>query len=169
MKRSTQPTLRTILGQPSWRLATPQVELFVTRQGGHVGPVKFKLDDGRRVAPFSVAPWAQEPAIQRDRKVPDIIKVLRGDFFCMPFGGNSTPFGRERHPVHGEAANARWKLESLDTTELHLSLRMKIRKGRIDKTIALRAGQRAIYSRHVISRARGPMNLGHHAMLKFPD
>ena len=131
--------------------------------------MKFKLDDGRRVAPFSVAPWAQEPAIQRDRKAPDIIKVLRGDFFCMPFGGNSTPFGRERHPVHGEAANARWKLESLDKTELHLSLRTKIRKARIDKTIALRAGQRAIYSRHVISQARGPMNLGHHAMLKFPD
>ena len=30
-------------------------------------------------------------------------------------------------------------------------------------------GQDVVYSQHVISGMRGPMNLGHHAMLKFPD
>jgi hypothetical protein len=169
MKRLKQPALRTVLGQPSWRLATPQVEVFVTRQGGHVGPVKFKLEGRRTLAPFSVAPWAQEQEIQRDRNTPDIIKVLRGDFFCMPFGGNATPYRGERHPVHGETANAKWKFESKAGDSLRLSLRTKIRRARIEKTIRLRRGDRAIYSRHVISEARGPMNFGHHAMLQFPD
>jgi hypothetical protein len=76
---SKQPALRNVLSQPSWRIATPEVEAFVTRRGGHVGPVKFTLKSGRRVSPYSVAPWAQEAAIQRDRNTPDIIKVLRGD------------------------------------------------------------------------------------------
>jgi hypothetical protein len=169
MSRRKSPALRAVHGQPSWRIATPQVEAFVTHQGGHLGPVRFKLDDGRRVAPFSVAPWAQEAVIQRDRKLPDIIKALRGDFFCMPFGGNASPYRGEKHPVHGEAANEKWQLESLDKDALHLSLRTKIRPARIDKTIQLRRGERAIYLRHVVSEARGPMNLGHHAMIKFPD
>jgi hypothetical protein len=30
-------------------------------------------------------------------------------------------------------------------------------------------GQNTIYSQHVVSGMSGPMNLGHHAMLKFPD
>jgi hypothetical protein len=30
-------------------------------------------------------------------------------------------------------------------------------------------GHTAVYQRHVIAGARGPMSVGHHAMLKFPD
>jgi hypothetical protein len=95
--------------------------------------------------------------------------VLRGDFFCLPFGGNATPFRGERHPVHGETANSRWQLESADRGQLHLSLKTKVRAGRVDKYISLRRGHTAIYQRHVISGMRGPMNFGHHAMLKFPE
>jgi hypothetical protein len=98
---------------------------------------------------------------------------LRGDFFCLPFGGNATPFGKEQHPVHGETANARWQFRSLETSEgrtcLHLSLQTKTRPGRVDKRIWLLDGQNTIYSQHVVSGMSGPMNLGHHAMLKFPD
>ncbi|MFW6058909.1 MAG: hypothetical protein ACODAQ_01930, partial [Phycisphaeraceae bacterium] len=57
--RSSPPT-QTVMGQPSWRLASDGVEAHVTETGGHLGPVTFHLD-GRRVQPFSVAPWAEEP------------------------------------------------------------------------------------------------------------
>ena len=170
MKKPVPSKLSNVLGQPSWRIATPQVEAFVTRAGGHVGPVTFKLN-GRKISPYSVAPWAMEKSVQRDRNTPQIIKSLRGDFFCMPFGGNASKFEREKHPVHGEIANANWKLESLDSDRgpaLHLSLGTKVRRAHIDKTIALRRGQHAIYSRHEIAGASGPMTIGHHAMLKFP-
>jgi hypothetical protein len=160
---------RNILGQPSYRIATKNVEAYVTETGGHLGPVTFKIA-GRKIAPYSVAPWAKE---KLSRDVPPIIRALRGDFFCMPFGGNATPCHGERHPIHGEVANAKWRFESIDTgsaaTWLHMSLKTKIRRGRVDKRICLIDGHTAIYSRHVISEMSGPMPLGHHAMIKFPD
>ncbi len=39
----------------------------------------------------------------------------------------------------------------------------------MDKRIWLVEGQNTIYSQHVITGMSGPMNLGHHAMLRFPD
>ena len=134
-----------------------------------MGPVTFDRQ-GRKIRPYSVAPWAEEPV---DHSVPPILRALRGDFFCLPFGGNATPFGGEKHPVHGETANARWRLESLEAkggrTCLHLSLRTKVRPGRVDKRIWLMDGENVVYSQHVVSGMSGPMNLGHHAMIKFPD
>ncbi len=160
-----QTTMRNVAGQPSWRVATPDMEAFVTQLGGHVGPITFDRR-GRKLQPYSVAPWAKEP---QAKALPAILRVLRGDFFCLPFGGNDAPWRGERHPAHGETANARWRLEALTGATLHASLRTTIRAGRVDKFIGLRAGHPAVYSRHVISGMRGPMNPGHHAMLRFPD
>jgi len=158
-----------VQGQASWRLANDQVEAFVTELGGHLGPVTF-LRRGRKIQPFSVAPWAEE---KTDPLLPPIIKALRGDFFCLPFGGNELRYRGENHLVHGETANARWKFESLteegEQTVLHLSLRTKIRAGQVDKVLMLVRGQNVVYAKHIISGMRGPMNFGHHAMLKFPE
>jgi hypothetical protein len=155
-------------GQPSWRLASKDVEAYVTRMGGQLGPVIFDRNK-RKISPYSVAPWCREKLAP---KTPNIIRALRGDFFCMPFGGNGTIFNREKHPLHGQPANDNWKLESLTKergeTTLHLSMHTTIRPARVDKTITLVDGHPAVYSRHVISEMYGPMNFGHHAMLKFP-
>ena len=152
-------------GEPSWRIATRDAEAFVTETGGQVGPVTFQIG-GKKIQPFSVAPWAEEPT---RGKLPPLLRALRGDFFCLPFGGNATPFKGEQHPVHGETANQRWRLQSVDTASLHLSLNTKIRRGRVDKFVFLREGHSAVYQRHVITGMSGRMNFGHHAMLKFPD
>jgi hypothetical protein len=158
-----------VYGQPSWRLASPEVEAFVTETGGHLGPVTFELK-GRKIRPYAVAPWVEEATV---RSLPPVLKVLRGDFFCLPFGGNAKLFRGEKHPVHGETANAQWHFESVEylqgRTCLHVSLETKIRPGRVDKKIVLMDGQNAVYCEHLVSGMRGPMNLGHHAMLKFPD
>lgn len=168
-KARIQGKQRIIHGQPSWRVASSSVEAFVTEMGGQLGPIIFDRK-GRKLRPYSVAPWAEE---RLDPSQPPIIKALRGDFFCMPFGGNATSFGREKHPVHGETANARWQFRSLETkagrTCLHLDLTTKVRSGRVDKRIWLVDGQNTVYCQHVLSGMSGPMNLGHHAMLRFPD
>ena len=168
-KASSPAKKQVVLGQPAWRLVSSDVEAFVTELGGHLGPVTFDRR-GRKIRPYSVAPWAEEKV---DASLPPILRVLRGDFFCLPFGGNSTLYHGEQHPVHGETANGRWRFESLETNQgrtcLHLSLQTRIRPGRVDKRISLVAGQNVVYCRHEISGMRGPMNLGHHAMLKFPD
>ena len=75
--------------------------------------------------------------------------------------------------MHGETANAKWHLEAEEhgggRHSLHLSLKTKVRPGRVDKVISLADGEDAVYSRHTISGMSGPMSLGHHAMLKFPE
>jgi len=158
-----------VLGQPSWALNSDAVEAHVTQTGGHLGPVTF-YPKSRRIQPCSVAPWAEE---KTDPALPPILKVLRGDFFCLPFGGNAKPFRGERHPIHGETANARWNFESLDAaagkTCLRLSLQTTVRPGRVEKQITLVDGHPAVYCRHIISGMSGPMCLGQHAMLKFPE
>jgi len=158
---------KNILGQSSWLLGNKTVEAAVTQTGGHLGPVAFRL--GRRtVRPFHVAPWAQE----KTGALPPILKVLRGDFFCMPFGGNASPWRKEQHPAHGQTANEPWQFveatKVANASTLHLRMETTIRKARVDKWIEVRTGQPAVYCRHTISGATGPMNLGHHAMLEFP-
>lgn len=169
MKSSTKAETAMVQGQPSWKITSSEVEAHVTELGGHLGPVVFDRRD-RKIQPYSVAPWATE---KTDPALPAILKVLRGDFFCLPFGGNSSPFGKEKHPVHGETANAPWELKALETegsqTRLHLRLKTTIRRGQVDKEIVLREGHNAVYSRHTVTGMTGPMNPGHHAMLKFPE
>ncbi len=165
----SKPSLQMVHGQPSWVVRSSHVHACLTRLGGHLGPVTFRLG-GRTVSPFSVAPWAEEPEA---RKTIPLLRALRGDFFCAPFGGNGTPWQGERHPPHGETANARWKLRALDHAaggaQLHATLNLRTRSGRVDKHLSLRKGETVVYQRHTISGARGPMSVGHHAMLKFPD
>lgn len=159
--------LRTILGQPSWTIRSDKVEANLTQLGGHLAPVTFKLK-GRSVQPFSVSPWAEE----KIDTIP-LLKALRGDFFCCPFGGNGTRFGRETHPPHGESANAKWTLTSMrdlgGTVGLTAQLRSKVRPGVIDKSIVLRAGETVIYQAHMLAAMSGPMSVGHHPTLLFPD
>lgn len=163
-----EPALQIVHGQPSWRFASKEVEAFVTERGGHLGPVTFHCGS-HRIQPFSIAPWAEEKV---DPALPAILKVFRGDFFCMPFGANTRSFHHEEHPAHGETANARWTFESLEVREgrtcLHLSLKTKIRRGRVDKRLFVENGHSVVYCQHQLSGFAGPMNLGHHAMLKFP-
>lgn len=162
------PSLHRMFGEDCWRLQSAQVELFVTRTGGHLAPVRFSLGD-RTVEPLSIAPWHDEPM---RKELPPMLRVLRGDFFCMPFGGSEAAFQGERHPPHGETANEIWHHEETSEhdgrTTLHLRLNTKIRTGRVDKYISLVEGHRAVYQRHVISGMSGPMTFGHHSMLKFP-
>lgn len=171
MKRKTPltPPLATVHGQPSWRFGTGKVEACLTPLGGHLGPVTFRLGR-KRVQPFSVTPWAEE---EQAAKLVPILRVLRGDFFCMPFGGNATPWHGEQHPIHGETANGHWRLESFTRQAgrvcLHASLKTRIRPGQVDKRICLCPGETAVYCQHTVSAMKGPMNLGHHAMLRFPE
>ncbi len=160
---------RPVFGQASWHLATSSVEAYLTQQGGHLGPILFHFGD-RTIAPYALCPWAEEDT---DEALPPVLKVLRGDFFCMPFGANDEVFKGEIHPPHGETANSLWKFESMrqvgDTVTLRTSLNTSVRPGHVDKWISLRSGHHAVYVRHLISGMKGPMSLGHHAMLKFPD
>jgi len=161
--------IKQVAGQTGWSFASNRVKGFLTRTGGQLAPVVFKL--GRKsVQPFSITPWGKEPL---PAEIPTMLRVARGDFFCAPFGGNAAPYRGESHPAHGETANREWKFESLEhaggATTLHTSMRTRARPGRVDKRLILRDGHAAVYSEHVLSGMSGPMSIGTHPMLLFPD
>lgn len=152
--------LEKIHGEPSYRLRGQKIDLAITRRGGHMAPVRFALGD-RWVEPFSMAPWKPKDC---PKKTPAILRVLRGDFFCLPFGADTST----AH-VHGESANRKWEVVASDEQMLQLRIRLKKQEGTITKTIRLEPGQRAIYQEHLIEGVSGRFNFGHHAILQFPD
>ncbi len=171
MKGNSQPIIKatTIEGQPSFGLESDRVNLAVTEMGGHLAPVGFNLGR-KKVAPLSIAPWVTESFPQN---LPPVLRALRGDFFCAPFG-NSDPAGETKRELpHGETANLIWhavsKNLSSGVTRLHLRMTLRKYPGRVDKLIQLRNGETNVYLQHTLSGLSGPMCFGHHAMLKFPS
>lgn len=163
------PEERLIHSQTSWVISTPQVELAITKRGGHMAPVTFLRDSTTPVQPYHISPW-QDEGLKLD--VP-LLNMLRGDWFCLPFGGNGTAFRGENHPPHGETAGSEWKLVTTTrekgVTTLQLACETTARAGKITKSLSLIDGQNVVYSRNLIEGFAGPAPLGHHATLAMPD
>lgn len=162
--------METIDSQPSWILESPQVRLAVTKVGGQMAPVTFLRDSGKPVQPYHISPWQNEGL--KDLPAP-VLTALRGDWFCLPFGGNGDEFRHEKHPPHGEVAGAEWTY--VDTKHdggrhtLVLAFEPQARKGKIVKELSLVEGHNAVYSRHIVTGFSGPAPCGHHATLAMPD
>jgi hypothetical protein len=138
------------------------VTFDITRAGGQLGPVHFRI--GRHtVQPFSTAPWCDKPEA---RKLIPLLRELRGDFFCAPFGAGPA-WGTEAHPPHGESANATWTVHPAESGRLVATLNTKVRAGKITKVIETREGETNLYQTHELEGLQGGMSLGHHAMLDF--
>lgn len=160
----------TVHSMPGFRISSPQVELNVTETGGHMAPVTFFRDAEQPIQPYYISPWQDEP---REPIPAPVMVPLRGDFFCMPFGGNTTPVPGEAHPPHGEVSGSEWKAVGAeshrDVTTLTLELSTNVRRGTIRKELSLVDGQNVVYSRHTINGFAGKVPLGHHATLAMPD
>lgn len=155
--------------QSTWTLASDQVELQVTRLGAQTAPVTFYRNETNPVRPYYVSPWQGE---RRDLSAVPVLVPLRGDFFCLPFGGNAKEFRGERHPPHGETAGSPWTLvRRRDRDGVHaldLALATQVRPGRVKQTIALKDGENVVYKRTTIEGFAGPASMGHHAILALP-
>ena len=152
--------MREIHGAASHQVATPELDLALTARGGHLAPVVFHLP-GRDVVPYALAPW--QPAEFLD--LPPLLSVLRGDFLCLPFGGQTDG------PPHGVPANGDWSL--LETGARSLCLEMALpavqaearTPARVEKILTVRPGQHAIFAEHRISNLEGNFNYGTHPIL----
>lgn len=148
--------LHHVHGEPSFHLATPELTLDVTLRGGHLAPVVFHLPTGD-VSPYSLSPWRPEEYPE----LPALLSVLRGDFLCLPFGG------QENGPPHGDPANAEWTEISRGDESLCLTMDTTDTGARVRKTIATRTGQHAVYQENVISDLEGKFSYGTHPVLDF--
>ena len=159
---------RVIHSQASWVIANDQVDLAVTKRGGHMAPVTFFRGSKRPIQPYYISPWQDENV----KVGAPVLAPLRGDFFCLPFGANAEAFRGERHPPHGEACGSTWKLDGCSTeadrVTLHLSLQTRVRPGTIKRELSLVKGQNVVYSRILIEGFRGPTPFAHHAILALP-
>jgi len=164
MRRAPVPT-RPSFGQPAWTLACGGTRLAVTVRGGHLAPVTFRVGS-RKIEPLAIAPWWNEAIA-----APPILQVLRGDFFCLPFGGNARPFRGRRLDVHGETANRPWEfvraVHGREAALIQLQLPTRTPRGLVEKIVEIRRGHSAVYQRHILSGMTGRINPGHHAMLQF--
>jgi hypothetical protein len=154
-------------GQPSYSVESSIVRAAVTVRGGHL-IASFDTGMGE-VDPFYIAPWWHE-TLAHD--IPGVLQVLRGDFFCFPFGGGEDRKRNITYPPHGHTACNPWDFGGLHerggarTLELHMDLAAG---GRITKRITLREDEPVIYIDHSIEGFVGEMPLGNHPTLKLPD
>lgn len=105
-------------GQPSFLVANGDVSVAITKLGGHMAPVTFGAGGRQQITPYYISPWQDE---EHEKMPADVLVPLRGDFFCMPFGGNSVAHNGEEHPVHGETATALWSFVDDKSSEPGLS------------------------------------------------
>ena len=101
-----------------WDHGEAEVQLL----GGMLGPVRFRLEDGRVVQPLAVAPWCNDACAEHDA-LPGLTKRLRGEWPCVPFGAPQSPKGLPEewrtdslNPVgseyHGFSSNHPWRVAS---------------------------------------------------------
>ncbi|HQL74959.1 MAG TPA: hypothetical protein PLD58_17400, partial [Phycisphaerae bacterium] len=131
--------VKTVVNQPSWIIRNDTVELAVTQLGGHMSPVTF-CRKTKPIQPYYISPWQKEKV----RTGVPVLDPLRGDFFCLPFGGNNKIEG-EDHGVHGETATRKWTLQGCkktgDVTTLTLRMTCKVRPAKVTKQLSLVDGQ----------------------------
>ncbi len=153
-----------------WSVNANGTDLFFTERGGMSAPVRFTLEDGRRISPYLVTPWQTENKCVLGR---GCLENLRGEFFCLPFGGNAEPVDGELHPCHGEISGEPWSFEGIseagDSVSVKFSIEMKIRMGgKVSKTIRFDRGSSALYISDSVSGLTGKMPAGHHPIVRMP-
>lgn len=141
-----------IHGEPSLQITNGCVDAWVTIRGGQMAPVTFR-DADAELQPYSLAPWQSGTT-----DVP-VLDVLRGDFFCMPFG----PL--EDGSIHGAPANKPWNVTSHQADRLELSIDLDDSPGSVQRSIEIRDGQTVVYQRFTVRGVEGDFAYGTHPII----
>jgi hypothetical protein len=112
----------------AWRCGS----LSVQRLGGMLAPLTFIVEGGRQVSPLYLAPWSAE---ESRPALPEILKNLRGEWPCVPFGSYRPKDGfaadwaavigsGEADPyLHGFGSNVKWNWTKVTPYEVELTCR----------------------------------------------
>jgi hypothetical protein len=159
--------IKTYKGQPSYSVNNDLVDIKVTVRGGHL-TASFNIGK-KEINPYFIAPWY----LESHEGLEDIISVLRGDFFCFPFGGNSEPYQGLKHPGHGKTANECWEFHELTEDQQDKKLVLKMRldpfPGKVEKHIKIANDETIIYQNHIIQDHQGQVPVGYHPSLQLPN
>jgi len=151
-----------------------------------LGPVFFDLGENHIVQPFAVAPWGDAPVPNGDPELPGVLRRLRGEWPCAPFGapGNTArrldlppdwQAGHEPCPAlgedfHGFGANQHWTitaqesgiLASIDYPESHAIQR-------VERTVWADAAKPTLHCELTVHpRANCRLPVGLHPVFRVP-
>lgn len=116
----------------NWTIESKFVKAQVQSLGAMLGPACFSIG-GRTIQPFAVAPWEMDSGADYQR-LPNILKRLRGEWACVPFGierdDRRLPAdwlpgegAGDLEPLpHGRSSNADWELAGLWNDRIELIL-----------------------------------------------
>ena len=157
-------------GARGWWLQGVNVELFLTEQGGQHAPGNFRLANGACIQPYYLSPWQER---KPDLSSIPLLQYLRGDFFCLPFGGNAEAVDGHQYQCHGETSACEWRFAAAHresaSTVFEFTQEGKGLPTKVTKRIDLKDGQSARYLQHPVTGLEGKMPYGHHAILKLPS
>ena len=92
-----------------WTFKWSHGEGRVHALGGMLCPVWFNLSGNRRIQPFALFPWANEPLPQNEQPLTGLMAGAGGEWPCVPFGTASGQDGQLWQPsIHGEPAHKEW-------------------------------------------------------------
>lgn len=160
----------------SWAHGT----LTVQRLGGMLAPVTFVLKNGLQISPMHIAPWADEPDTA---ELPGILRRLRGEWPCIPFGNTApvtgapaawAPLQKASEPgehVHGFSSNHEWTWEPASDGGLALGLDYPVTSPvrRVERTVTPDPNGPAVdlmFRIHVRDACRLPLGL--HPVFMLP-
>lgn len=169
---NSSPTRRAL----SWAHGVVTVESL----GGMLGPTLFVLPDGRQVAPLQIAPWAGEPG---GKALPGILRRLRGEWPCVPFGNDGDRIAADGWPAsratptvdadaHGFGSNHDWTIAADDPSRLELAIDYPQSHpiARLERRITPDPAAAAIdLELTVIPRRDCDLPIGLHPVLRLPE
>jgi hypothetical protein len=168
-------------------LAWDRGRLDIQALGGMMGPVEVILDDGRAVRPFAVAPWSDNPREEWEATAPPLLKRLRGDWVCFPFGlpgkprtdvdarwleGLDANLESPDPAQHGTCANVPWRLDKAEPRALSMSFTpdAKFPVARIERKVTVADGDPAIhFETGIAARANCELQWGVHPTFRLPE
>jgi hypothetical protein len=162
-----------------WQLAWNHGKITVQPLGGMVS-VEFLLPSGKIISPMLRAPWFGESV---DAEIPAMIRRLRGDWFCVPFGaGHAVPgltprwkaagAPEEGGLAHGHGAHHEWAILHLSRSEMTVTVEYPrnhpIR--RLERTIRPMPGEPAVrFDLSVEARDNVSLPIGLHPTFRLPS
>lgn len=156
-----------LIGRDCWQVTNGECEMAITKRGGHMAPVVFFSDEENPVQPYYISPWQTE---EFEPEIPALYP-LRGDSFCMPFGGPNR-FDETELPFHGDTATGEWRFGSFKEDAWELELMLEIDTALctfpVEKRIQLRKGESVVYISHILRGLLEPVPVAYHPTLRPP-
>lgn len=165
--------------RPAQALAWAHGVVSVESLGGMLGPTVFVLPNGQQVSPFQIAPWAAEPG---GEELPGILRRLRGEWPCVPFGSDSDRPSSGDWPgstaaptvdasPHGFSANHEWTIEPAGADRLSLAIAYPEAHPieRLERRIIPDSGAAALdFELTIVARRDCLLPIGLHPVMRLP-